>query len=898
MRNWKGEVRSRLVNLHISPTRHANIVEEVGQHLEDRHRTLVARGMSPEEADRAVLQELSESDVLTREVQRIARHVDPEPAVLGGIDRRSWVEALWQDVRYGARSLRRSPGFTAVAAITLALGVGANTAIFTVVNAVMLRPLPFAEPNRLVRFWESNPEKGWPTFSVSHPTFLDWRNQSRSFERMAAHTGAGFTLTSGGNPEIVRASAVTEDFLPVLGTTLSLGRNFRREEDRPGGHTEVAIVSYGFWQRRLASNPSVLGTTLTLDGRAFEIVGVLPPSFSWIRERLDLLVPLAPDPARNRSDHRLLVIGRLAPGVSLEQARSEMDGIAAQMARQFPESNSGWGVRLSSFYDWLVPQEARDSLIVFMGAVGLVLLIACGNVASLMLARAASRQKEISIRVALGAQRFRIVGQLLVESMQVALLAGSLGLLVAWLGTRLLTAAGPAAGLPRLDELSVDARVFGFAFATALLSGLVFGLIPAVQASRPQIGNNLKEGTRAASSGAARQRLRSVLVVGEVALSVTLLIGAGLLIRSFWQLQKVQPGFQVDRLATMRVNLPGTTYNIEAKSRAFYERLLPAVAALPGVRSVATSSGVPLSAGNTSTDLRIPGQTLKPGVPASADWRLVSPGYFRSMNIPLRGRDFDTRDVASGDTPVGLVTIISESMARRYWPGQDPIGKTVVLNSFGPNPQTIIGIAGDVRSFRLDTEVGPMVYGSAMTYAGWNPMSLVVRSAVDPLSHVDAIRNAVRQIDPNVPIYDIRSLDDLLSESLGSRRFNMYLLGCFAAVALVLACVGLFGVLAYLVSQRTRDIGIRLALGAAPHNVVRLIVGQGMVLALGGAVLGVAGAFGSARLMQSLLFSVSPRDPLTFAAVPLVLIAVALVACYLPARRAMRVDPLVALRSE
>ncbi|MDP9324223.1 MAG: ABC transporter permease, partial [Acidobacteriota bacterium] len=365
MHNWKAEVRGRLVNLHISPTRHANIVEEVGQHLEDRHGTLVARGMSHEEADRAVMQELSESDLLSRELQRIAQHVDLDPAILGGSGRRSWVEALWQDVRYGARTLRRSPGFTAVAAITLALGVGANAAIFTVVNAVMLRPLPFAEPNRLVRFWESNPEKGWPTFSVSHPTFLDWRNQSRSFERLAAHTATGFILTSEGNPDIVRASAVTEDFLPVLGATPSLGRNFRREEDRPGGHTDVAIVTDGFWRRRLAANPSVLGTTLTLDGRAFEIVGVLPPSFSWIRDRLDLLVPLAPDPARNRSDHRLLVIGRLAPGVSLEQARSEMDGIAAQMARQFPESNGGWGVRLSAFYDWLVPQETRDSLVIF-----------------------------------------------------------------------------------------------------------------------------------------------------------------------------------------------------------------------------------------------------------------------------------------------------------------------------------------------------------------------------------------------------------------------------------------------------------------------------------------------------------------------------------------------------
>ena len=897
MRNWRAEVRRRLATLDIAPTRLASIADEVGQHLEERCTRLMAGGLSAEDADRAVLQDLSDSDVLTREVKQLSQQIDAEPPVLGAGTPVRWTDSLWQDVRYGVRTLRRSPGFTLVAAITLALGIGASTAIFTVANTVMLKPLPFRDPQQLVRLWESNPEKGWPTFAASHPNFLDWRTETRSFERLAAVSNVGFTLTSGDTPEIVRANTVTSDFLPLLATAPALGRNFRPEEDRPGGHTAVAILTHAFWQRRLGSNPAVLGTSLTLDGRPFDIIGVLPASFQW-SSRTDLFVPLAPDPMRSREDHRLLVIGRLAPGVSIDQARTEMNGIAGRLAQQFPASNRGWSVRMSGFYDWLVPEETRDALTIFMGAVALVLLIACGNVASLMLARAASREKEISIRVALGANRLRIVRQLLVEATLIALVAGMLGLLGAWGGTKLLTAAGPAVGLPRLDEISIDARVFGFALATAVFSGLFFGLIPALHASRPQVSNSLKDTARGVTGSGSRQRLRSALVIAEVALSVSLLIGAGLLVRSFRQLQQVDPGFQLDHLATMRVNLPRPKYDTDDKSRAFYERLLPAIAALPGVQSVGTSSGVPLSGGNTGTELTIPGKTIAAGVPSTADWRLVSPQYFKSMNIPLRGRDFDNRDIGTPDKPAQLVTIISESMARRYWPGEDPIGRTVIIHSFARAPHTIIGVAGDVRSFGLDTDVRPMVYGSAAVYSGWNPMSLVVRSADDPLSHLDGIRAAMRDIDPTVPIFDVRALDDLLAESFGSRRFNMYLLGCFATAAASLSCVGLFGVLAYLVSQRTRDIGIRLALGAARRDVITLIVGRGMTLALSGAAIGLATAFGAARLMKSLLFSVSPWDPLTFVTVPVLLIVVALIACYLPARRATRVDPLVALRSE
>ncbi len=897
MRNWKTEVLRRLATLNLPPARVASIAEEVGQHLEDRYTHLVTRGLAEDHADRIVLQELNESDVLSHEVTQLAGAGHRESPVLGAGGRGTWFDSVRQDVRYGLRTLRRSPGFTIVAAITLSLGIGASTAIFTVADTVMFRPLPFTDPDRLMRLWESNPEKGWPTFSASHPNFLDWRGQNHSFERLAAQSTAGFTLTSHGGAEIVRALTVTADFLPALGVAPTFGRHFRPDEDRPGGHTAVAILMHDFWQRKFGADPGIVGTKLTLDGRPFDVVGVLPSSFTW-GNRTDLLVPLAPDPARARADHRLLVIGRLAAGVSIDQARAEMNGIASRLAQQFPETNKGWSVRISSFYDWIVPEPTRKAIAIFMGAVALVLMIACGNVASLMLARSASREKEISIRAALGANRLRIVSQLLAEAMLVALIAGGLGLLIAWSGTRLLTGAGPAVGLPRLDEMAVDVSVFGFAFAIAVVSGLCFGLLPALHASRPQVNNSLKDTARGITGTGSQQRLRNVLIVAQVALSVWLLIGAGLLVRSFRELQQVDPGFALDHLATMRVALSRTTFDTEAKQRAFYDRLLPAIAALPAVQSVATSSGVPLSGGNTGTELEIPGRPIARGVPSTADWRLVSPGYFKTMNIPLRGRDFDDRDVGTREKPAALVTIISESMARRYWPGEDPIGRPVILHSFGKTPHTIIGVAGDVRSFGLDTDVGPMVYASAMAYPGWNPMSLVVRSRVDPLSQVPAIRSAVREINATVPLYDVRALDDLLSDSFGSRRFNMYLLGCFATVAAVLSCVGLFGVLAFLVAQRTRDIGIRLALGAGRRDVISMIVGRGMTLTLAGAGIGLVAALAAARVMKSLLFSVSPWDPLTFAAVPLLLSVVALVACYVPAQRASRVDPLIALRSE
>ena len=804
------------------------------------------------------------------------------------------MQTLWQDLRYGARMLLKNPGFTLIVLLTLSLGIGANTAIFSVVNTVMLRQLPFKNADRLVRLYESNPERGWPDFGVSHPNFLDWRARNQTFEAMAAMAGASFNLNAGGDVEVIRGTNITADFLPVLGVTPALGRNFLPEEDRPGGNTRVALISHGFWQRRFSGDPGIVGKTLTINDNPFIVVGVLPESFSWGGARNELFAPLAPDPARSRGDHRLRVIGRLKPGVAWERALADMNTVAQQLALQYPESNKGWSAGGQKFYDWVVPAERRRALLVFVGAVIFVLLIACSNVANLLLARGAARQKEISIRVALGAGRFRIVRQLLAEAILLALIAGALGLLVAMWTVEALKTMNPT-NLPRLDELSVDGRVLAFGLLISLVTGVLFGLFPALQASRPDLNETLKDGARGSGGGAGGQRARGALVIVEVALSVALLIGAGLLLRSFWKLQDVKPGFEPNHLLTMRINLPRSRYQDNQAAWTFYSRLLQEIRGLPGAQDVGITSLMPMGGGNTSTDLQIPGRSPAPdGSQPSASWRIISPGYHRTLGIPLRGRDFDERDTASSPP----VTIISEEMARRYWPGEDPIGKKVFIGSFGGRERTIIGVAGDVRSFGLDTEPGAMVYVPLATAALWNQFSLVVRTRSEPTALASMVRGALRSIDANVPVYEVQTVEQMLSDSLGSRRFNMFLLGSFAGVALLLASVGLFGVMAYLVSQRTREIGVRLALGAQPHAVFRLVIGHGMQLALIGAGVGLAGAFGLARFLETLLFQIKPTDALAFTVAPALLLGVALLACYIPARRAMKVDPMVALRCE
>jgi putative ABC transport system permease protein len=792
-----------------------------------------------------------------------------------------------QDLRYAARALRKSPGFTAIAALTLALGVGATTAIFSVVNAVMLRPLPFTEPDRLVRIWENNLERGWSTFAVSHPNFLDWRSQSRAFESLAATTNAGFTWTSKGEAEVIQGLRVTATFLPTLKISPALGRNFLDDEDRPGGNTRVVLLGDGFWRRAFGADPNIVGQPITLNSQPHTVIGVLPPSFRWGTNN-DMLAPLAPDPARNRADHRLAVFGRVAAGSSIDQARAELEALAARLAQQFPESNKGWGIVVNSFYDWLIPETTRRSLLVLLGAVALVLLIACVNVVNLLLARASGRQRELSIRVAMGASRLRVVRQLLFEAALIAVVAATIGIAIAFASTRLLVALGPGS-VPRLDELSIDARVFAFAILVALSMMLIFAGVPAIHAARQDPQDGLRADGRSVTSGSGRRRIRAALTIGEVALSVALLIGAGLLMRSFARLQQVDPGFSVSGLMTARVSLPVNAYPNSAFRRAFYERFLDDLRGRAGIQAAAISSGPPLSGDFTGGDVRLPTQTNDEA--GSANWRLVGPGYFATLGIPIRGREFTMQDTIEGPP----VAIISAALAKKYFPNDDPIGRTLLMRSFTDDPHTIVGVAGDVRTFGLDAEAGFVFYGSATQYAGWNPMTLVWRS---PVRSADTVRASLRAIDPNVPISTIESMDTLIDRSMGPRRFNLYLLGAFAAVSLTLAALGLFGVMAYLVAQRTREIGVRLAVGATRGEVFRLILGRGMALAAIGAAGGVGAALGLTRLMETLLFSVSRTDPITFVAVPAALIVVAGLACYLPARRAMKVDPVVALRGD
>ena len=792
-----------------------------------------------------------------------------------------------QDLRYAARALRKSPGFTLVAALTLALGVGANTAIFSVVNAVMLRPLPFTEPDRLVRIWESNVERGWPTFATSHPNFLDWRAQAGSFESLAAMNNAGFTWTTNGEAEIVLGLSVTATFLPTLKISPVIGRNFLDEEDRPGGNTRVVLLGDGFWRRAFGGDPSVVGRAITLNSQPYTILGVLPASFRW-GASADMLAPLAPDPARNRADHRLSVIGRVKNGVTIDQATTELETIAARLGQQYPESNKGWGVVVNSFYDWLVPETTRRSLMVLLGAVALVLLIACVNVVNLLLARASGRQREFSIRAAMGASRSRVVRQLLLESSLIALIAAIGGLAITVASTRLLIALGPDS-VPRLDELSLDARVFAFALGIALVTMGVFGVVPAIQAAQQDPQDALRADGRHSTAGAGRKRVRALLTIGEVALSVALLIAAGLLIRSFARLQQVEPGFSLPGLMTARVTLPATAYPNGPARAAFWARFIEDLRGRPGVEAAAIASGPPLSGDFTGGDVKLPSQSNDEA--GSSAWRLAGPGYFATLGIPVRGREFSMQDVPDGPR----VAIISAALAAKYFPNEDPIGRELVMRSFTEDPHTVVGVAGDVRTFGLDADAGFVFYGSATQYPTWNPMSLVWRAQG---TSADMVRASLRSIDPGVPIAAISSMETLFEQSLGPRRFNLYLLGAFAAVSLALAAIGLFGVMAYLVSQRTREIGVRLALGATRGEVFRLILGRGLALATIGAAGGVGAALWLTRVMETLLFSVSRTDPVTFIAVPLTLIAVALVACYIPARRAMRVDPVVALRGE
>jgi putative ABC transport system permease protein len=813
------------------------------------------------------------------------------------------MRSIWQDLRYGARMLAKNPGFTLIAVITLALGIGANTAIFSVVNGVLLRALPYYEPERLVMVWADRPilqaRIGVPDFPVAPADFIDWRNQNQVFEQMAALQSRRHNLTGGSEPEFVGSVRVSANLFSLLGVNAVQGRTFLPEDDQPGAH-RVVVISYGLWKRRYGGDPQLIGQKITLNNEPYTVVGVMPPDFQFPRKgdipadyyfagRIDLYLPIAftPAEANNRGANELVVLARLKPGVGIERAQSEMRAIARRLTEQYPQTNTDKSVRLVALHQQVVGR-VRTALLVLLGAVGFVLLMACANVASLLLARASARQKEIAIRAALGASRWRVVRQLLTESLLLALGGGALGLLLAWWGVDLLLAISPD-NLPRADTIRLDAGVAGFTFLISLLTGIVFGLLPALQVSLPDLNETLKEGGR--SAGSPHHRFHSFLIVTEVALAFVLLIGAGLLIRSFVRLIRVDPGLDPQRVLTMDILLPPAKY-AEVQTAAFFQQVLERVRTLPGVEAAGTVVPLPLSGAHWSTGFSIEGAPpLPPGQSLNAGIRKVSPDYFKTLRIPLlKGRLLAESDGA-GATPV---VVINEALARSHFTNEEPLGKRI---SYGGRYHEIAGVVGDVKHSALDEEAKPEFY-LPMAQSPSEFMTLAVRTSHDPLQMAAAVRSQVWAVDKDQPVSNIHTMEQLMTNSVAPRRFSLLLLSVFALVGLALAAVGLYGVLSYTVTQRTHEIGIMMALGAQTGNVLRLVVRQGMVLALMGVAIGLIASAALTQWLKSLLYGVSATDPLTFAAIALLLATVALLACWVPARRATKVDPMAALRAE
>jgi putative ABC transport system permease protein len=813
------------------------------------------------------------------------------------------MNTLFHDVRYGLRILARNPGFTAVAALTLALGIGANTAIFSVVNAVLLKPLPYRDADRLVMVWEQNPEHGWYRNIISAANFLDWRRQNDVFTEMAAIDPArAFNLMGTGNPEEVWGERVTTNFFTLLGVRAFMGRDFLPEEDKPGG-PRVVILSYGLWQRRYGGDANLVGKQISLNHESYTVVGITPAGFYfppfWRDTGGSLWVPGLDLSNPARTMHEYIAVARLKPGVSLAKAQAEMDTISRRIVQQSPD-DKGWGVGLVGLHEQAVG-ETRRPLLVLFGAVGFVLLIACANVANLVLARSAARNREIAIRTALGAERGRLIRQFLTESLLLALLGGTLGLLVApWVIRVLAAVSGSAAlglwGNASLADVTINGGVLAFTMTVTFATGIIAGLAPALGGSTPDLNRSLKEGGRSASEGMHHHRLRSVLVVSEFALALILLAGAGLMLRTLLLLGRVDLGFNPRNVLTMRIPLLGPRYKEQRSQAEFFTELLERVRALPGVQWASVSRGLPVEGWEGWGFVTEDNPSPPPNEGPDGNYQVIGPDYFRVMGIPLRaGRFFTAQDTQQS----ARVVIVNEELARKQWPDRDPIGKRLRVNDPGTPWLTVVGVVGNVRTEWPAPEPGSEFYLPYAQYP-WDlaPRNFIVRTAMYPTAVAAAIQRAVAALDQDQPVADLRILEQVVGEAVGPQRFAMMLLGAFAALALVLASVGIYGVIAFSVSQRTHEIGIRMALGANRTHVLGMVVRQALGLALAGAGLGLAGALGLTRLLSSLLYSVSATDPLTLALVTLALLGVSAFAGYIPARRAAKVDPMEALRYE
>jgi predicted permease len=853
---------------------------ELAFHLEMRVRELVEQGMTPDAARAAALGRFGDLDSITEACRDLGRRRDRD------MRRAEWFTELRHDLRYAVRGLRASPGFTAVALLTLAMGIGASTTIFSVANAVLLRPFPYHEPERIVRLYATNPAT--ETFSVSEPDYLDWRQRVRGMSQLAAFTGRSVSLLGDGDPEQLDGLMATPSLFPLLGVRPLLGRVFGDEEARPGAPARVVVLSNALWQTRFGGDPRVVGRTVNLSGTSYEIVGVLPADLVFPGNPA-LWEPLAPSLSAQRGDRRLGVIGRLAPNVTLARALDEMRSVARELAGQYPETNGEWGANVTSLEEWIIGRALRTRVQVLLGAVGLLLLMGCVNVANLLLARATARQREMSVRAALGAGRGRIVRQLLTESVVLSAVGAAIGVALTAVAVPVLRDVG-ATAIPRLDELSVDWRVVSFGIAASLLTGILFGIAPALQASRGDLNDLLRSGGRVAAAG----RLRSVLIVTSVAMALMLLVGAGLVGRSFERLMRVDYGFRADGVLTASLTLPNGRYPERAQRAAFYSEAARRLAATPGVRAVGFTNIAPFSGGSTAIPFSVVGrQRATADEFLSANWRSVTPGYFAAIGVPLR----KGRLIADTDgEQAPRVVVITETMARRIWPGVDPLGQQVAVGG-SPDGWTVVGVVGDIRDQLLQQEPQPMLYLS-FQQVPWSSMWLLVRATGDPMALAPVVRREIRAVDPLLPVANVQPLERLVSQIAAQPRFTALIFGLFASAALVLAVVGVYGLVAYGVTQRTREIGVRLALGATPSRIVRGVVRHGVGLAGFGVAIGLWAAYALSRFMQGILYDVAATDAVTYLAVAALLVGCAVAASILPARWAARLDPVRALRDE